>query len=208
MKKADCVEAVGQIYTRVWAFRQEFEDYWCFPGPINCLRYAFCELGEAIDARLRAERPEDKRNTVRGVREVDELADAVIMLVSAMGNDWPGVGSANLVEYERIPCLDELAGKIGMLLYYAADPDARLWGMIGWSVLSVEYFIWPLAAELVFYAREVHQTDLVQTVIARLARIKANHVDPFRAERTQPPCGGGLGDEYTRGIEHTRGIVS
>jgi hypothetical protein len=53
---------------------------------MDSLRYAFTEAGEAMDAWLREQRPNDARNNERQPDVLDELADAAIMLVTAVPN--------------------------------------------------------------------------------------------------------------------------
>ena len=75
-----------ECHRLVWAFRKEIEPYWATPDPLNSLRYAFCEAAEAMDAWLRAERPNDSRNNERQNDVLDELADCAIMLLTAVTN--------------------------------------------------------------------------------------------------------------------------
>ena len=45
-------------------------------------------MGEAIDADLRSRRPDDKRNNSRNVSVEHELAQAAMMLLTALGPEW------------------------------------------------------------------------------------------------------------------------
>ena len=78
-----------QLHTHVWRVRAEIGDTWLTPSPLDCLRYAVTEAGEAMDAWLRDQRPDDARNNERRLDVLDELADCAIMLVSALPADTP-----------------------------------------------------------------------------------------------------------------------
>ena len=73
-----------KLHTMVWRFRGVMEPFWATPEPVDCLRYAFCEAAEAMDAWLRQQRPNDSRNNQRQPDVLDELADCAIMLLSAV----------------------------------------------------------------------------------------------------------------------------
>jgi NTP pyrophosphatase (non-canonical NTP hydrolase) len=75
------------VHEMVWSFRREMEaagGAWQTPPPQDSLRYACTEAGEAMDAWLRAQRPDDGRNTTRQRDLLAELADCAIMLLSAV----------------------------------------------------------------------------------------------------------------------------
>jgi len=75
----------AKLHRAVWELRAEIGHVWLTPSPLDCLRYAFTEAGEAMDAWLRQQRPDDARNNARDADVLDELADCAIMLVSALG---------------------------------------------------------------------------------------------------------------------------
>lgn len=80
-----------RVHKMVWRFRAVMSPHWATPEPMDCLRYAFCEAGEAMDAWLRQQRPGDSRNNERNPDVLDELADCAIMLLSAVGDvNWEG----------------------------------------------------------------------------------------------------------------------
>lgn len=66
----------------VWDFRALACEYWLTPDPRSALKYAYTESGEAIDALLRDERPDDKRNRQKDAERLDEWADCAIMLLT------------------------------------------------------------------------------------------------------------------------------
>jgi hypothetical protein len=72
------------IYDLVWAFRayMDKETDWKTPPVNDSLAFALTEIGEAVDAELRT-RPY-ARNSERDVTVVQELADVVLMLVTAL----------------------------------------------------------------------------------------------------------------------------
>lgn len=78
-----------KVHKMVWRFRAVMSPHWATPEPIDCLRYAFCEAGEAMDAWLRQQRPGDSRNNERNPDVLDELADCAIMLLSAIDHEFP-----------------------------------------------------------------------------------------------------------------------
>jgi hypothetical protein len=76
-------QAVAIIET-VHAFRHHMEPYWKTPTPYDCLRHAFTEIGQAVDAQLRLSRLDETRNK-RGRGAVKEkIADALIMVATAL----------------------------------------------------------------------------------------------------------------------------
>lgn len=76
-----------KLHAMVWRFRAVMDPFWATPEPVDCLRYAFCEAAEAMDAWLRQQRPGDSRNNERQPDVLDELADCAIMLLSAVPED-------------------------------------------------------------------------------------------------------------------------
>lgn len=76
-------QAVAIIET-VHAFRLHMEPYWKTPAPYDSLRYAFTEVGQAVDAQLRLNLPNETRNNRgRGVVK-DKIAGALIMVATAL----------------------------------------------------------------------------------------------------------------------------
>lgn len=75
-----------RIHNDIWSFRSEMSSYWPAPSSIDSLRFAFTEAGEVMDAFLRTN-PDYVRNNYRNVAMQDEIADCVIMLVTALGPD-------------------------------------------------------------------------------------------------------------------------
>jgi len=78
--------SVSELYKLVWQWREE-NAWFPIPDPIDSIRYAVTEAGEAVDADLRARRTKDLRNNDRVEDPLDELADAAIMVISACPMD-------------------------------------------------------------------------------------------------------------------------
>ena len=101
-----------KLHQMVWRFRAVMEPHWATPGPVDCLRYAFCEAGEAMDAWLRQQRPNDSRNNERQPDVLDELADCAIMLLSAVPEvNWE-IARTELFPLEAIDKLPQRLGEL------------------------------------------------------------------------------------------------
>ncbi len=70
-------------YARVKESRKRTAATFPLPSPLDCIRYAICELAEYDDAMLRLERIGDKRNNERQPDPRAELGQAIYMLLSA-----------------------------------------------------------------------------------------------------------------------------
>lgn len=70
-------------YERVKLSRKRTADAFPLPCPLDCIRYALCELCEYDDAMLRIERIGDKRNNARVPDPRGELGQALYMFLSA-----------------------------------------------------------------------------------------------------------------------------
>lgn len=70
-------------YVRVKESRKRTAATFPLPSPVDCIRYAICELTEYDDALLRLERIGDKRNNERTPDPRAELGQAIYMLLSA-----------------------------------------------------------------------------------------------------------------------------
>jgi hypothetical protein len=71
------------LWSHVWTFRKEHADKWFAPTPEQCILYAISEFGEYYDAICWQQRPEDARANQRERVPNIELADTIIMLISA-----------------------------------------------------------------------------------------------------------------------------
>lgn len=81
-------QTLKETHTLVWDFRRDYHEYWATPKRIEALRFAVTEVAEAMDAWIRATSPYFSRNRDKQSGLVDELADTVIMLVTALGQDF------------------------------------------------------------------------------------------------------------------------
>jgi NTP pyrophosphatase (non-canonical NTP hydrolase) len=70
----------------VWKFREENDEHWLTPDKRDSMRYAYSEMGEAYSEYMRETRSKDLRNREKASELEPELADCVIMLVTALGN--------------------------------------------------------------------------------------------------------------------------
>lgn len=78
-----------QIYNDISETDAKWGHIWKMGTPLSCVYYAITEMAEALDARLRAQRPDDSRNRDKSLDEMSELADTAMMIVKAFvaGND-------------------------------------------------------------------------------------------------------------------------
>ena len=79
-------EQLKQLRPMTRAFRKVTADFFPNPDPATSLMYAVTELGEALSAWLREQRPGDVRAN-RGEGVANELCDALMMLHGAMAPD-------------------------------------------------------------------------------------------------------------------------
>lgn len=70
----------------VWATRKKVEQFWPTPDTESNVLYAITEISEAIDAYLRNTRTEDVRNNHKDHSVEYELAQALMMLLTAGGS--------------------------------------------------------------------------------------------------------------------------
>lgn len=84
------------IWQTVWAFRAEANSWWPTPDVRTSLLYAFTEIAEAVDAQIRSEHPDHARNSARNLNVEEELADCVIMLLTALRDTGANRGLLNL----------------------------------------------------------------------------------------------------------------
>lgn len=102
---------------KVWKFRKKYSEYWATPDLLWSLRFAFTEIGEALDAWIRANSNQFSRNREKSMDVIDELADTALMLLTALGpNAWVTDRPAS---YE--PTIETVAERIGRCLKRASD---------------------------------------------------------------------------------------
>jgi NTP pyrophosphatase (non-canonical NTP hydrolase) len=154
------MSTILEIHTAVWDFRRQYNAWWATPNPDDCLRYAFTEAGELMDAYLRSQRPDDARNNVKLV-EIDhvkhELADVAIMLVSAM----PKLQKGSWAPLKH-PTLDDICFMVGCCL----DDVVESWN--NHSLMDAITYSERYAS--------THHIDLLAQVRDNLEQIKRKHV--------------------------------
>ena len=77
----DTTKILQQAHAELWAFREEMADAWPTPDTLDALRFAVTEAGEALDAWMRANRPQYARNRERldwDGAVLDELAEVAL----------------------------------------------------------------------------------------------------------------------------------
>lgn len=176
--------AVRSAYETVWAFRDVNAEYWKTPNAQDSMRYAFCEAGEALDARLRAERKDDARNTERDASEADELADVIIMLLTAIGPYW------NWRDWKYPAGL--LPGQAGKDLDTLVLHVASVMGHVvlkGPALMPWEQKAYILAVDITYYIREKLGGHSFPLIESRLNRIWKKHVAPGVAARVAEDMG-------------------
>jgi NTP pyrophosphatase (non-canonical NTP hydrolase) len=143
---------IKQIHTAVWDFRRKYSEWWATPEPDDCLRYAFTEAGELMDAWLRSQRPDDARNNAKERSIPKELADVAIMLVSESQIGWDCCCYGPNVTVDEV-CI-----------------------MVGRCLEDKSYYSAPNALDFVVGYAEYNHIDLLAHVHANLEAIKHKHV--------------------------------
>jgi len=78
---------IQSLHSLVWSYRKRLSNLWPTPNREDSLAFAFTEIGEAVDAQLR-QNPVYNRNHDKNVDVESELADCLIMLLTAMGDQF------------------------------------------------------------------------------------------------------------------------
>lgn len=68
-------------------YRARLSNVWPTPPPLDALKFAVTEAAEVIDAELRTN-PSYARNNDKDLDPLDEVADCLMMLVTAMDSDY------------------------------------------------------------------------------------------------------------------------
>ena len=77
--ESNMTEAVDTMWA-LFVAQEEFKYTWVLPPSRDCLRFAFCEGGEIIDALLRND-PKYYRNNQKELNYQEELCDVLMMLM-------------------------------------------------------------------------------------------------------------------------------
>lgn len=117
-------ETMIELRDLIWTYRHRLADRWPTPPPVDALRFAFTEAAEAMDAWLRLQ-PAYNRNNAKELSVEDELADCMMMLITALGPAWqpPALGAYSAT-------LEGICAAVADCMLKAA------WGNVGWSKLA------------------------------------------------------------------------
>ncbi len=78
-------KSVVSEHKKVVDFYTRNADVFIYPGKLKSAKYAFTELAEAVDARMRAENSSDLRRTDKQIDYHEEIGDCMVMLMAALG---------------------------------------------------------------------------------------------------------------------------
>ncbi len=175
----DITKILRQAHAELWAFRDEMGEAWPTPDTLDALRFAVTEAGEALDAWMRANRPQYARNRERldyDEAVLDELVDCAMMLLTAIPpfvavdpKKWPA---------EAAKRLDEIVYDVSEMLWlfvaYGSKPYARNWD----------------AFSLVRAIATYPGMDLLPRLQSRYARIRAKQRPRVRLMEVDGQIGG------------------
>jgi hypothetical protein len=77
-------KSVAELTAIVRESRQRTAEYFPLPSAKDCILYAITEIGEYLDALLRLDRPDDKRNNNKQLSPMQEWGQAGYMIASAI----------------------------------------------------------------------------------------------------------------------------
>lgn len=112
-----------KLHRMVWDVRKKLGDKWPTPNAEDSLAYAVTEVGEAIDTDLRLRRPLDARNNRRNGSVYHELAQAAMMLLTALGPELDDTWSFTPVGGHDLP---DIAADVS-LAYRESDAAFTDW---------------------------------------------------------------------------------
>ncbi len=78
-------KTIGSEHKKVVDFYRKNIDVFAYKGQNGSLKYAFTEIAEALDARIRAENPGDLRRTEKETDYHAEIGDTMFMLLASIG---------------------------------------------------------------------------------------------------------------------------
>jgi hypothetical protein len=148
-----------EMHALVWRYRSQLEAYWPTPTQRDALLFAFTEVAEAIDAELRNE-PHYARNNDKTLSVADELADAAMMLLTALG---PSAKPPSRLFVGESPKIEEYCYLMGKIIYLGiVDRQDVVWKREAWHLVS---------------AIAKHEgIDLLARLESRLQRIRDKHM--------------------------------
>jgi len=145
----------------VWAFRREMQHVWPTPDTeIDSLRYADCEAREALDAWMRINRPDHKRNHERDADILGELADCALMLLTALGPTY---------QFQYVSYVSDVIPTIDDICWYVARAH---------RLIEREGDEWYYDAESALAAIDAYPgMDLTKQLYIRMSRLRKKHLD-------------------------------
>lgn len=166
---------VPDIWNMVLSFREnpEVKKKFARPNTLDSLLFACTEVAEAIDAHLR-ENEGYSRNNVKSLHVEEELADHVIMLITAHSDPAFVVASLDYVMSNIIQKQNDTYGALSrmnllsVLFMRMADilKDFHSNALYAWKINCVYQIVWICATYPDFY----------DTVKSRLDRLYTKHV--------------------------------
>ena len=151
-------------YELVWEWRAKNGWFPLPDPPSHCFAYAVTEAGEAVDAWLRMQRPDDVRNVNGKAHTVaNELADTAFMLYSGLGSDatinWDNFSPTDFFGWTDEQILATIAQHTAGTWWNAAHGDEEVAEHFAITTLCI---IWWRLGDM-----------LVPLIEQRLARIEA-----------------------------------
>lgn len=169
-KDKEYKELYLQAYDIIWAFRDNYSAYWKTPNQMDCVKYAFSECGELMDATLRLYRKDDARNNTKVIDIGAELADIVIMLISSNDKEYRDIPDVDIGRLDDSSKIVEVCYNVSNYLAVINSNKTKL-------ANSVSAILWSFIAfkSCVDYSKEL-KIDLVNQIKINLERIKEKHV--------------------------------
>lgn len=144
------------IIAEVHKFYTEAGEAFPLPDPKSCLMYAVTEVGEAVDALLREERPGDKRRRTDKSDFRDELGDVVLMLSASLYD----------VDYQKYP-IEDVEPTLPNLLFQIAA---------AWMKFGTGNWVSPVIRALAILQR-YPDYDALTSVRSRILKIKRERLE-------------------------------
>lgn len=155
---------VMSCYNDIWKMRGQIDKEWPTPGWVDSIKFAFTESGEVMDAHMRI-MGGYSRNNAKSMNLFDELADLVMMLLTALGSgvrDGEVISGDFLLMEEDIPdgaFVITVCTMTSKLLLEEPNSQNGLYYILAICVLIASFF-------------EARGHDLYDTLRGRLNRIR------------------------------------
>ena len=85
MDQTEIIKTLVSEHQRVIDFYYGNSDVFNYSGRLSSAKYAFTELAEVIDAKLRSELPGDLRRASKEIDYDEEIGDTLFMLLASLG---------------------------------------------------------------------------------------------------------------------------